>query len=76
MNIAFTAPPTIHGITAEWQSSGQSRSSSISLAIAFSRYDADDLLFALTATRELFLTLAKECASAYGYTTGIPEIDS
>jgi len=34
------------------------------------------MLSALTATRELFLTLAKECASAYGYTTGIPEIDS
>lgn len=42
----------------------------------FSHYDADDLLSALTATRELFLTLAKECASSYGYTTGIPEIDS
>ena len=36
----------------------------------------DSLLSALTATRELFLILAKECASAYGYTTGIPEIDS
>lgn len=46
------------------------------LGDCFSRYDADDLLSALTATRELFLTLAKECASAYGYTTGIPEIDS
>lgn len=46
------------------------------LGDCFSRYDADDLLYALTATRELFLTLAKECASAYGYTTGIPEIDS
>lgn len=46
------------------------------LGDCFSRYDADDLLSALTATRELFLTLARECASAYGYTTGIPEIDS
>ena len=46
------------------------------LGDCFSRYDAADLLSALTATRELFLTLAKECASAYGYTTGIPEIDS
>lgn len=46
------------------------------LSDCFSRYDADDLLYALTATRELFLTLAKECASAYGYTTGIPKIDS
>ena len=46
------------------------------LGDCFSRYDADDLLSALAATRELFLTLAKECASAYGYTTGIPEIDS
>ena len=45
------------------------------LGDCFSRYDADDLLSALAATRELFLTLAKECASAYGYTTGIPEID-
>ena len=46
------------------------------LGDCFSRYDADDLLSALAATRELFLTLAKECASSYGYTTGIPEIDS
>ena len=46
------------------------------LGDCFSRYDADDPLSALAATRELFLTLAKECASAYGYTTGIPEIDS
>lgn len=46
------------------------------LGDCFSRYDADDLISALTATRELFLTLAKECGSAYGYTTGIPEIDS
>lgn len=46
------------------------------LGDCFSRYDADDLLSALTAKKELFLTLAKESASAYGYTTGIPEIDS
>lgn len=46
------------------------------LGDCFSRYDADDLLSVLAATRELFLALAKECASAYGYTTGIPEIDS
>ena len=46
------------------------------LGDCFSRYDADDLLSALTATRELFLPLAKECASAYGSTPGLPEIDS
>ena len=32
------------------------------LGDCFSHYDADDLLSALTATRELFMTLAKECA--------------
>lgn len=42
----------------------------------FARYDTDELFSALTATKELFVTLSKMCAKAYGYTTGIEKIDS
>lgn len=42
----------------------------------FARYDTDELLSALKATKELFVTLSKSCAKVYNYTTGIEEIDN
>lgn len=46
------------------------------LSSCFAHYAPDDLLTALDNTRQLFITLCRQCAAEYSYKTAIAEIDN
>lgn len=46
------------------------------LKSCFAHYDREDIKKALEHTEHLFTRLARVCANAWNYTTGIPEVDS
>lgn len=46
------------------------------LKSCFAHYDREDIKKALKHTEHLFTRLARVCANAWNYTTGVPEVDS